>query len=249
VALLAEETGTVGSAVARQLLRARRSFVATLMTPAGDVMFRVRRPLYLINSTTTIEGPDGEPFGAVVQSWHPLRRRYDLFLDGHQFAEIDAPMLAWEFVLRDGEGKTLALIDRNFIGLGKELFTDAGRYAVHYGTDARTAGDEAARVVVSAGGRGGGGGGGRSARAHALPPSGCRPPYPPRRRHALFGPRPPPRRRPRPHLDRRPAPCRRAAALPGRPPRHAGGRGGHRFRLLQSVRERERESERESERE
>ena len=101
VALLAEETSGVGSAVARQVLRARRSFVASLLSPDGSrVLARVRRPLYLVNSTTTIEdGETGEVVGEVVQRWHPLRRKYDLFIDRVQVAEIDSPLLAWEFTL------------------------------------------------------------------------------------------------------------------------------------------------------
>jgi len=31
-------------------------------------------------------------------------RRYDLYMDQRQFAEIDGPLLAWEFVLRDKDG-------------------------------------------------------------------------------------------------------------------------------------------------
>lgn len=100
VALLAEETSGVGSAVARQVLRARRSFVASLLSPDGSqVLARVRRPLYLVNSTTAIEDGDGNVVGEVVQRWHPLRRKYDLFVDKVQVAEIDSPLLAWEFTL------------------------------------------------------------------------------------------------------------------------------------------------------
>ena len=100
VALLAEETSGVGSAVARQVLRARRSFVASLLSPDGSrVLARVRRPLYLVNSTTTIEDESGEVVGEVVQKWHPLRRKYELFIDRVQVAAIDSPLLAWEFTL------------------------------------------------------------------------------------------------------------------------------------------------------
>ena len=40
---------------------------------------------------------------------------------------------AWEFVLRDAQGVPLALIDRNFSGFAKEIFSDAGRYCIHFG--------------------------------------------------------------------------------------------------------------------
>jgi len=54
----------------------------------------------------------GEVIGEVRQRWHPLRRRYDLFIGKKQFATIDGPFLAWEFELKDAQGQTLALIDR-----------------------------------------------------------------------------------------------------------------------------------------
>lgn len=50
VALLAEDSGGFGKEVGRQLLRTRRSFTATILTPdGGQVICRVRRPFYLIN--------------------------------------------------------------------------------------------------------------------------------------------------------------------------------------------------------
>lgn len=65
--------------------------------------------------------------------WHLWKRNYDLYLGKRQFASIEGGLLAWEFVLRDSEGGVLALLDRNFQGFGKELFTDAGKYVVHFG--------------------------------------------------------------------------------------------------------------------
>ena len=132
-ALLAEDTGSVGAAVGRQLLRARRSFAATLLAPDGSHLATIKRPLYAINSRTVVEGPGGEEIAAVVARWAATRRRYDLFSHGSQFAEIDEPMLAWQFVVKNEDGSASALIDRNFTGFGRELFTDAGRYAIHFG--------------------------------------------------------------------------------------------------------------------
>ncbi|KAK9833274.1 hypothetical protein WJX81_001649 [Elliptochloris bilobata] len=147
VALMAEDAGGLGTAVGRQVMKRRRSFTATVFNPDGtQVLFRVRRPFYWINSTITVEDGSGEALGEVRQRWHLWRRRYDLYLGRRQFAEIDGPLLAWEFVLRDENGGVLALIDRNFQGFGKELFTDAGKYAIHFGS----APEEAAEQVVNA---------------------------------------------------------------------------------------------------
>jgi Scramblase len=50
VALMAEDQGGLGREIGRQLLRTRRPFTATVFTPDGSqVIFRVRRPFYLIN--------------------------------------------------------------------------------------------------------------------------------------------------------------------------------------------------------
>jgi len=143
VALLAEEHGGVGTMVGRQLLRSRRGFKATVLSPDGSVLFKMRRPAYLISSTMYIEDADDERIGEVQQEWRLLKRCYNLFIGTEQYARIESPFLAWEFVLRDGQGNPLALIDRNFSGFGKELFTDAGRYAIHFGDTP----DESARFV------------------------------------------------------------------------------------------------------
>ena len=55
VALLAEDSGSIGTAVGRQLLRTRRPFTATVFSPDGQVIFPLRRPFYLINSSIFIE--------------------------------------------------------------------------------------------------------------------------------------------------------------------------------------------------
>lgn len=75
---------------------------------------------------------------------HPTRNPL-LRADRRQFAAIDGGFLAWEFTLADERGGVLALIDRNFQGFGKELFTDAGRYIIHFGGSA----EEAARTVAN----------------------------------------------------------------------------------------------------
>lgn len=90
-----------------------------------------------------IEDADDQRIGEVQQEWRPLKRCYNLFIGREQYARIESPFLAWEFVLRDGQGNPLALIDRNFSGFGKELFTDAGRYAIHFGESP----EESARFV------------------------------------------------------------------------------------------------------
>ena len=141
VGLLAEQDG-FGRTIMRQLLRTRRGFTATVFNRDGsEILFKLRRPPYVISSTIYIEDADRRVLGEVQQEFHIFRRRYNLFIGKEQFARIDAPLLAWEFLMTDEEGKPMALIDRNFSGFGKELFTDAGKYAIHFGETAREAAD------------------------------------------------------------------------------------------------------------
>lgn len=157
LALLAEETTGLSGAVGRQLLRGRRGFTATLLDPAsGDVIMKVERPAWLISSHATVSDGDGAVIGEVLGRWSPTSRDYDLYdADRRQFASIRAGFLAWDFSLQDEDGGTLAVIDRNFQGFGKELFTDAGRYALLFGegidrsAGAIEAGEQQGRIAAS----------------------------------------------------------------------------------------------------
>lgn len=134
VAGYVEEDGEgFGKVISRQLLRTRRPLSASVFDPRGAMLYRIRRPFYLISSTIVIEDPFGDVIGEVRQRWHLFKRNYDLYLAKSQFGEIKGNFLAWEFEITDERGGTLALIDRNFSGFGIELFTDAGRYVIHFG--------------------------------------------------------------------------------------------------------------------
>lgn len=99
---------------------------------------QIRRSFSLINSRikTLLPGPPGyEPIivGESKQQWHLWRRKYNLFLytgkDTYdQFGAVDAPFLAFTFNLKDESGSLLGSVERNWVGLGRELFTDTGVY-------------------------------------------------------------------------------------------------------------------------
>ena len=137
VGYMAEEGEGFSSMLARQILRTHRPFSAVVLDTRGLPLFRVRRPFYFISSAIFVEEPaEGHVQAEVRQRWHPFMRNYDLYLGRKQFAQISAGFLSWEFELKSEAGGTLALVDRNFSGLGVELFTDAGKYVVHFGESA-----------------------------------------------------------------------------------------------------------------
>lgn len=84
-------------------------------------------------------GGEGILVGESIQNWHLWRRRYELFqrnkdsgISFTEFGQIDAPFLSFEFPVMDQEGKIIASVDRNWVGLGREFFTDTGVYVVRF---------------------------------------------------------------------------------------------------------------------
>ncbi|CCE91224.1 Aim25p TDEL_0C03350 [Torulaspora delbrueckii] len=82
---------------------------------------------------------EGILVGESIQNWHLWRRRYELFQrdlgsEGSfsEYGQIDAPFLSFEFPVMDANGKIMAGVDRNWVGLGREFFTDTGVYVIRF---------------------------------------------------------------------------------------------------------------------
>mmetsp|Transcript_23118 Transcript_23118/g.72144 ORF Transcript_23118/g.72144 Transcript_23118/m.72144 type:complete len:107 (-) Transcript_23118:28-348(-) len=99
------------------------------MDTSGAVVMRVKRPMYLISSSIFVEDAAGNVVGECQQRWHLWQRNYDLYYNKEQFARINGSFLTWVFNLESETGEQLAVIDRNWSGFGKEIFTDAGKCA------------------------------------------------------------------------------------------------------------------------
>lgn len=111
-------------------MRTRRPFKATIFDKNGDILFNIRRPLFLVSPSIFVESEQGERLGEVHMSWHLWRRRYDLFVDKSQFASVDSGFLAVDFDMRDVEGKKIASVNKDFTGFAREIFTDARQYVL-----------------------------------------------------------------------------------------------------------------------
>ncbi|GJP70827.1 hypothetical protein CLOP_g1722 [Closterium sp. NIES-67] len=118
----------------RQFLRAHRPFTASIHDAHGNLLLTVRRPMFLITSTIYVDLA-GQAIGQVHRRWHLWRRVYDAYLHKQQFARVVNPgFWWWSFPLCDADGQRLAVISRNWRGLGFEVFTDAGQYVVRFGS-------------------------------------------------------------------------------------------------------------------
>ncbi|KAJ3281862.1 hypothetical protein HK104_011226, partial [Borealophlyctis nickersoniae] len=132
VGFIAEEEVTLSSTLMRQLLRTRRPFKAVVLDRQGNVVLKLSRPTkWFLNSTMFVHDPDDRLIGEVKQVWHLWRRKYDLFLKRRQFGMIDGGFWAWDFNIIDEEGGLIGVINRNFVGFAREIFTDTGTYAIH----------------------------------------------------------------------------------------------------------------------
>ena len=153
--LAEEEPGVLGGSIQRQILRTHRPFTATLLSTEGKPLLLFKRNITLINSKVQVYRLDpewdGSGYGAKAASesdrgmkligesqqiWHPWRRKYDLFVHRSeafdQFAHIDTGLLGWDFVMQDQQDKLIGAINRNFRGIGRELFTDTGQYVLRF---------------------------------------------------------------------------------------------------------------------
>jgi len=130
------EDDSLGKSLTRNLLRTHRAFKATVFDPHMNPLLQIHRPMYLVSTSLSVTAADStaEPFGEVHMHWHMWRRRYDLFnRDKVQFARIDGGFLSLDFELKDRHRSLLASINRDFTGLARELFTDAGQYVIRMG--------------------------------------------------------------------------------------------------------------------
>lgn len=129
----------------RQFFKLHRPFDIDVFNMYGDLLLTIKRPFSFINSHIKcfLPGFDEnanlmfENLGESAQSWHLWRRRYNLFKleddvndDYQQFGEIDAPFLSFDFPVRNKDGDVIASVDRNWVGIGREMFTDTGVYIV-----------------------------------------------------------------------------------------------------------------------
>lgn len=95
-----------------------------------NIVFVIRRPMYIISTSMFVETPEGEVLGEVHMNWHMWRRRYGLFIDKTQFASVDSGFLAIDFDMRDVDGKKIASVNKDFTGFAREIFTDARQYVL-----------------------------------------------------------------------------------------------------------------------
>ncbi|KTW29808.1 hypothetical protein T552_01013 [Pneumocystis carinii B80] len=157
------ETGdqSITKIFARQILRTNRAFKAHILDREGNEVLLIERPFSWINSKIRVIDRMDSSYpivGEVQQQWHAWRRKYNLFLKRDdifsQFAYIDEPLFSWDFSLIDQEGGLIGSVNRNFMGLLQEMFTDTGNYVLRMDSvSAETNETTASKELININGR------------------------------------------------------------------------------------------------
>lgn len=74
---------------------------------------------------------------------------YDGKRDFNQFSYVDEPFLSWDFSLLSTYSKLIGSVNRNFSGLGREIFTDTGGYVLRM--EAASLSQEPRRMISQTG--------------------------------------------------------------------------------------------------
>lgn len=156
-----EDDLSITRAIMRQVYRLHRPFTVNVYDVNGALAMTIRRPFSLINSHIKCiigdykDENNHKVIGESKQEWHLWRRRYNLYKNNsqehtmEQFGRVDAPFLAFSFPVEDEEKRLIGAIDRNWVGLAREVFTDTGVYVVRNTSNALQGfGDTSGRQLV-----------------------------------------------------------------------------------------------------
>ncbi|EMR10200.1 hypothetical protein PNEG_01473, partial [Pneumocystis murina B123] len=156
------ETGdqSITKIFARQIFRTNRAFKAHILDREGNEVLLIERPFSWINSKIRVIDRMDSSYpivGEVQQQWHAWRRKYNLFLKRNdifsQFAYIDEPLFSWDFSLMDQEGGLIGSVNRNFMGLFQEMFTDTGNYVLRMDSVSETNETASSKQLINVNGR------------------------------------------------------------------------------------------------
>lgn len=141
---LLERERSLSQIMLRQVTKLHRPFIVDIFDKDNNYLFKLQRNFSFINSRlytwNEIDNEKDYLVGSSVQKWHPWRRKYELFSTDQnkgtneliQFGMIDSPFLSFDFPVRDEENKIIASVERNWVGLGREMFTDTGVYIIRF---------------------------------------------------------------------------------------------------------------------
>ncbi|OYT87597.1 MAG: RNAase [Burkholderiales bacterium PBB6] len=103
-------------------------FDVRLTTPEGQPVLRVKRGVSLLRSTVDVLDERDQVVGHFRQRLLSIGGKFDVISpSGQELCTLQGKWTSWEFRFLRGE-RELALVSKQWAGLGKELFTSADNY-------------------------------------------------------------------------------------------------------------------------
>lgn len=126
-----EVGGGLGLFLLRSFLKAKRPFTMELKTPTGATALRLNRPWRFFFSHMKVEDDEGRLLGTIQQRFAFFARLYDVYgPSGELLGRLRGPFFRpWTFHIEEN-GTHVGRIQKQWSGLGKELFTDADNFGV-----------------------------------------------------------------------------------------------------------------------
>jgi uncharacterized protein YxjI len=129
VLLAAEES----SSWTRFVLGSMRPYTLVIQTREKKPVLRMHARLRFIHREISVMEANGKLLGTVRRRFTFIHTRYDVFdATGRAIFEIARGFVkAWTFPIRR-DGQDVAVIAKRWSGFGREMFTDAERFQLHF---------------------------------------------------------------------------------------------------------------------
>lgn len=141
--MVAERGGGIWKKLMRLLLRSHRPLEVDVVATDGGRLLGFTRPFFWFFSDLDVLDPSGRKLGSIHRRFAILYKRYDLRdAQGALFATIESPFWRlWTFPVSPArptfgaaEGGRRAEISKKWGGMLSEVFTDADKFRVSFGS-------------------------------------------------------------------------------------------------------------------
>ena len=124
---------TTGQKMLRLLLKKPMlPFLLEIKDDIDQVEATISRGWTFFMSKITIADPDGNKIGMVTQKFKFFKPTFNISdKDDKPIATITGDWKAWNFVIKDAQGKEIGKVSKKWAGLAQEIFTTADKYNVN----------------------------------------------------------------------------------------------------------------------
>jgi len=126
------------SFLARQFLGSHRPLTLHIVDAQGSPLLLARRNFYWFYSHLEFLSPQGEFLGRLERRMGFLNRRFDLYDQQGLLCEVKGPMFKPNTFVLQHESTELAKINKQWSGIGREVFTAADNFHVEFSNQSTT---------------------------------------------------------------------------------------------------------------